>query len=133
MTGSGRFPARVLDTLHESKYLKIRAGSDHRFIGIWVVVVDGRVFVRSWNDKPDGWYRAFLDEPRGAILIGDRELPIRAKRATSERIMSAVEAAYGKKYTTAASRRYVIGFKRPRRRATTTELVPDIRSTKRSR
>jgi hypothetical protein len=121
---AARFPARILTQIHESKYLRIRAGSDHRFVGIWVVVVSRRVFVRSWNDKPDGWYRAFLDEPRGAILIGEREIPIRAKRAATERIMAAVEAAYAEKYTTAASRYYVLGFKRPRRRATTTELVP---------
>lgn len=130
---AARFPARILTQIHESRYLRIRAGSDHRFIGIWVVVVDGRVFVRSWNNKPTGWHRAFLDEPHGAILIGEREIPIRAKRATGQRIMVAVEAAYAEKYTTAASRYYVLGFKRPRRRATTTELVPGRSSTKKTR
>ena len=124
MTTSRRFSARVLAALDEGKMLRIRAGSDHRFIGIWVVVVSGRVFVRSWNDKPGGWYRAFLDEPRGAIEIAGREIAVRAKKATSERVMTAVEAAYGTKYTTPASRQYVRGFKRPRRRLTTTELVP---------
>jgi hypothetical protein len=121
---AARFPARVLAQLDESKYLRIRAGAEHRFIGIWVVVVNRRVFVRSWNDKPMGWYRAFLDEPRGAILIGEREIPIRAKKAVTERLVKAVEAAYAEKYTTKASRYYVLGFKRPRRRATNTELVP---------
>ena len=130
---AARFPARILAQLHDSKYLRIRAGSDHRFIGIWVVVVSGRVFVRSWNDKPDGWYRAFLDEPRGAILIGEREIPIRARRAATARVVADVEAAYAEKYTTAAARKYVLGFKRPRRRATTTELIPAPRSMKKSR
>lgn len=124
MTAAHRFSSRVLAQLDEGKYLRIRAGSDHRFIGIWVVVVNGRVFVRSWNDKPTGWYRAFRAEPRGAILIGEREIPVRAKRATTTRIISAVEAAYADKYTTEASKYYVRGFKSPRRRATTTELVP---------
>ena len=41
--------------------LRIRAGAEHRFIGIWAVVVDGRVFVRSWSLKPQGWYRTFLE------------------------------------------------------------------------
>jgi len=124
MTASRGFSARVLAALDESKMLRIRAGTDHRFIGIWVVVVGGRVFVRSWNDKPSGWYRAFVDEPRGAIEIAGREIAVRAKRATSERVMAAVEVAYGEKYTTPAARQYVRGFKRPRRRRTTTELVP---------
>ncbi len=121
---AARFSKRVLATLDESRMLRIRAGAEHRFIGIWVVVVRGRVFVRSWNDKPGGWYRAFLEEPRGAIEIAGREIGVRAKKATSERLMAAVEVAYGEKYTTPASRKYVRGFKSPRRRMTTTELVP---------
>jgi hypothetical protein len=32
------------------------------FIPIWIVVVDGRIAVRSWNDKPGGWYRAFIED-----------------------------------------------------------------------
>lgn len=119
-----RFSARILAQLDEDKYLKIRAGQEHRFIWVWVVVVKGRVYIRSWNDKRRGWYRAFLEEPRGAIQVGEREIPVRAKQATTERIMAAVEAAYAEKYTTPASLRYVRGFKTPRRRATTTELVP---------
>ena len=121
---AARFSARVLTQLHETTYLKIRAGQEHRFIWVWVVVVKGRVYIRSWNDKRTGWYRAFLEEPRGALQIGEREIAVRAKRATSQQIMAAVEAAYGEKYTTPASLRYVRGFKTPRRRATTTELVP---------
>ena len=124
MTTSRRFSARVLAALEEGKMLRIRAGLDHRFIGIWVVVVAGRVFVRSWNDKPGGWYRAFLEEPRGAIEIAGREIPVRAKKTASERLMDGVEAAYEMKYTTPASLQYVQGFKRSRRRLTTMELVP---------
>jgi hypothetical protein len=129
MTASRRLPARrfsgrILAWLDATTYLKIRSGTEHRFIWIWVVVVNERVFARSWNDKPGGWYRAFLAEPRGAILVGEREIAIRARKAASQRVVVAAEAAYAAKYTTPASRRYVIGFKRPRRRATNIELVP---------
>jgi hypothetical protein len=121
-----RFSKSVLATIATSKILGIRAGVDgHRFIAIWVVVVNGRAFVRSWNDKPAGWFRAFLAEPRGAIQISTgREIPIRARKARGERLMEAIEAAYGEKYNTPASRKWVVGFRRPKRRATTTELVP---------
>ena len=73
--------ARILRQLDEAKYLTIRAGADHRFIWVWVVVVNGRVYIRSWND-------------------------------------------YAGKYTTPAAQKYVRGFNTPRRRATTSELVP---------
>jgi len=49
--------------------LAIRAGTEpHRFIGIWAVVVDGRVFVRSWSLKPRSWYRTFREDPVGRFI-----------------------------------------------------------------
>ena len=104
----------------------VRAGarSDHRFIGIWAVVVDGRVFARSWTRKPDGWYRKFLADPLGAIQVGNRTIRIRAVRPRGARINAAVERAYAEKYSTPASRKYVRGFRTARRRETTTEFVP---------
>jgi hypothetical protein len=104
----------------------IRAGakSGHRFIGVWPVVVDGRLFARSWTLTPGGWYRTFLEDPLGVIQIGDRQLRIRAVRVKSERIRDKIEDAYAAKYDTKASQKYVKGFRTPRRRDTTTEFVP---------
>jgi hypothetical protein len=117
------FSKRLLASIDETTYLRIRSGAEHRFIVVWVVVVKGRVFVRSWNDKPGGWYRAFLDEPRGAIEIDGRAVAVRARKARGERQMEAIEDAYAAKYTTPASRFYVRGFKSARRRQATMELV----------
>ena len=121
-----RFSRPVLTAIGESKILGIRAGarSDHRFIGIWAVVVDGRVFARSWTRKPGGWYRTFLEDPLGTIQIGEREFRVRAVQARSERVRDAVEAAYAEKYDTKASQKYVRGFRTPRRREATIEFVP---------
>jgi hypothetical protein len=121
-----RFSRPVVAVVDDSKILRIRAGarSDHRFIGIWAVVVDGRVFARSWQQKAGGWYRTFLDDPLGAIQIGDREIRVRAVPARGERLRDAIEAAYAEKYPTPGSRRYVRGFRTTRRRDTTLEFVP---------
>ena len=119
-----RFPKRVLDAVSAGRILGIRSGDDHRFTGVWAVVVSGRVFVRPWNDKPTGWHRAFDDEPRGAMMVGGREVGIRAKKSRGVRLNDAIDAAYAAKYHTPASRKYVRGFSQVRRRATTTELVP---------
>jgi hypothetical protein len=115
---------RVLSIVNDRKILWLRSGCEHRFTGVWAVVLRDRVFVRSWNDKPTGWYRAFLEEPRGAIRLGDRLIRERARMATSDRVVKAVEKAYADKYRTPASLKYVRGFKLPRRRRTTTELIP---------
>jgi hypothetical protein len=121
-----RFSRPILAAINESQVLGVRAGarSDHRFIGIWAVVVDGRVLARSWTQKPGGWYRTFLENPLGTIRVGERQVRIRAIRARGERIRDAVERAYGDKYPTPGSARYVRGFRTPRRRATTIEFLP---------
>ena len=104
----------------------IRAGarSEHRFIGVWPIVVSGRLFARSWTLKRGGWYQSFLDDPLGVIQFADRQLRIRAVRVRSERIRDAMDAAYAEKYATKASQKYVRGFRSPRRRDTTIEFVP---------
>ena len=120
-----RFSRPVVASIAKDKILGIRAGADHRFIGVWMVVVDGRVFIRSWGVKRTGWFQAFRVEPRGMMQAAGRELRIRAITRVPERMKAAVDAAYATKYTTPGAIKYVRGFARSkRRRDTTTELVP---------
>jgi hypothetical protein len=118
-----RFTRSVLSALDEGKYVYIRSG-DHRFIAVWPVVVRDRLFVRSWNDKPTGWHRAFLDNPDGAIRVGDREVRVRARPVRGDGLNDAIDQAYRDKFTTKANLKYVRGLASARRRGTTTELVP---------
>src|SRR5438067_10934371 len=125
MTMKGRFPAGVVAAIRDGKIIGIRAGSEpHRFIGIWVVVVEGRVFVRSWSLKPRSWYRTFLEEPRGTIQVAGREIPVRAVQTRSERLKDAVDRAYLEKYKSRGAIKYARDLGRSTSRATTTELVP---------
>src|SRR2546422_494622 len=119
------FTDDIVAAIRAGKILGIRAGSQaHRFIGIWAVVVEGRVFVRSWSLKPRSWYRTFLEEPRGVIVVNGREIPVRAVFTRSERLKQAVDRAYREKYYTGGSLHFVKGFRIKKRRDTTTELVP---------
>ena len=120
------FSRPLLAAIASEKIIGVRAGppSAHRVIGIWAVVVDGRVFARSWKLKRDGWYRTFLENPLGAITVGTREIKVRARRVTSERLRTAVDEAYAAKYTTPGALAYVRGFKRKRRREATIEFLP---------
>jgi hypothetical protein len=125
MKAKNRFSADILAALRKEKILGIRAGSGpHRTIGIWMVVVEGRVFVRSWSLKPRSWWRTFLEDPYGSIFIADREIPIRAVHTRSERLKDAVSQAYKEKYNTPGSIQFVKDMSRGRSRETTTELVP---------
>ncbi len=123
------FPNKVVAAIHADKILGIRAGTQpHRFIRIWAVVVEGRVFVRSWSLTPRGWNRTLLAEPRGVVRAGGREIPVRAVRTRSERMKDAVSGAYLAKYGKGSSIKYARDMGRSRSRATTTELVPAARS-----
>ena len=88
------------------------------------MVVQGRVFVRSWSLKPRSWYRTFLEVPRGAVQVAGREIPVRAVRTSRERLKAAIDRAYLEKYNSRGSIKYARDLGRAKSRRTTTELVP---------
>ena len=122
---TSRFSKSVLTAIRDAKILGIRAGTKpHRIIGIWVVVVEGRVFVRSYSLKPRSWWRTFQEDPRGIIEVNGKQIRVRPVFTRSERLKKLVDRAYAEKFPTPGSRVFVEGFKVKKRRDTTTELVP---------
>ena len=50
MKARRRFPSDVLSAIRKGMIIGLRAGAQpHRFVAVWAVVVEGRVFVRSWS------------------------------------------------------------------------------------
>ncbi len=131
MKTKSHFPEETLAIIHKDRIIGIRAGSDaaHRIIGIWAVVVDGRVFVRSWSMKPRSWWRTFLEDPNGEIFVARRKrgIKVRAAQVKSEKLKEAVSAAYRVKYNTRGSIGYVEDMSRSPSRDTTTELIPILK------
>ena len=122
---SRRFPNAVVAAVHEGKILGIRAGAGpHRVIGIWAVVVEGRVFVRSWGLEPRSWWRTFVEDPRGIIEVAGRTIRVRAVQTRSLRLKDAVDRAYLEKYHTPGALKFARDLGRKKSRETTTELVP---------
>lgn len=120
-----RFSDEILSAVRRSHVVGLWAGTQpHRFIGIWAVVVENRVFVRSWSLKPVSWYRVFLKEPRGTLQVEGREIAVRAVHTRSERLKDEIDRAYLEKYKTPGSIKFARDLGRARSRATTTELVP---------
>ena len=125
MAAVKKFPKKTVAAINEAKILGIRAGTKpHRIIGIWAVVVEGRVFVRSYSLKPRSWWRTFQEEPRGIIEVNSKQIKVRPVFTRSERLKKLVDRAYAEKFPTPGSRVFVEGFKEKKRRDTTTELVP---------
>ena len=113
MKTTQRFTNDIIAAIHKEKIL-----------GICAVVVEGRVFVRSWSLKPRSWHQTFLEDPYWSMFVGEREIPIRAVHTRSERLKDLVSQAYKEKYNTPGSIRYVKDMSRKKSRETTTELVP---------
>lgn len=124
MTESAKFSDDIIDAFERAKIIGVRAGVQHKFTGVWVVVVGGRVFARSWSDKPTGWFRAFRREGGGTVQLGALEIPVRARPARGARVRAAVTDAFARKYNTKGSRKWVEGFAEPARELTTLEFVP---------
>src|SRR5215216_1062518 len=98
MSKADSFAAEVVEAFRKAKIMGVRAGTEHRHTGVWVVVVDGRVFARSWNDNPTGWFQAFRKEPSGTVQVGELEVDVRGKLVRGARIRDAVTVAFGEKY-----------------------------------
>src|SRR6266566_2904001 len=125
MAASKRFSKAIVTAIRDGKILGIRAGTKpHRVIGIWAVVVEGRVFVRSYSLKERSWYRTFLEEPHGMIEVSGKQIRVRSVFTRSERLKKLVDRAYAEKFPTPGSRVFVEGFREKKRRDTTTKLVP---------
>jgi hypothetical protein len=99
---SRSFDPEILDLLDESKEVFIetssKADSPERRTIIWVVVVEGEVFVRSVQGRKGRWYQRISAHPEGALIAGDASIPVRAAPATDEETVDAVSAAFRSKY-----------------------------------
>lgn len=125
-TPSSHFSPAVANAIADARIFGVRGGkqSDHRFTGIWVVVVAGRVFARSWTVSPGGWYETFRKDGEGTIQVGERAIRVRARPVRGERLLDTIEEAYAHKYHTPASMKWVRGFRSKKRRAATIEFLP---------
>jgi hypothetical protein len=124
MSKDSTFADDIVEAFRKAKIIGVRAGSEHKYTGVWVVVVDDRVFARSWNDKPTGWFQAFRKQPSGTVQVGDLEVSVRGRPVRGARMRDAVTVAFGEKYPTKGSRKWVEGFADPTRVVNTIEFVP---------
>jgi len=124
MAAARRFSKDALKELANAKILGVRAGTEHRYTGVWVVVVEARAFVRSWNDKSTGWYRAFQAEPLGCVQLAGREIAVRARRTRGERLRGGRHAGLRREVRHQGVREVGAWFAEPHRAVTTLQLVP---------
>lgn len=63
----------------ENEIIGIKAGLQREtFLDIWMVVVNNRIFARSWGFAEKSWYNSFLQDSLGQIQCGDTIFTINA-------------------------------------------------------
>jgi hypothetical protein len=88
-----------LRALTAARELEIASAPTGRWVPIWVVVVAGRVFVRTWRRRSTGWYGRAVASGRAWIRVSGSVLEVAVARAGAE-AADAVNAAYRGKYGT---------------------------------
>lgn len=108
------FDPDTLRLVDETREIRIETRRDedapaHRTT-IWVVTVDGAVFVRSVRGERGRWYREVSANPAAALHVGDDRIPVHAVPVTDEAEIEAVSDAYREKYgrTSPASTRAMV-------------------------
>lgn len=95
------FPAIVLEAFRVKHEVEVETSSPdgemHRVI-IWIVVVSDVPYVRSVRGAKGRWYRELLRAGEGAIHVGARRIPVRAKRVTDAAENGRVSEAIQQKY-----------------------------------
>ncbi len=107
-----KFPADLIEYLSEHTLIKVKGGSRPRsFLNIWIVVVEQRLFARSWDRKKRSWYTAFLAEGVGKIQYGEHIIDVSGKKVdVNDDIHELINQAYMDKYTQPDNVPYAIGF-----------------------
>lgn len=90
----------AIDYINSHSLIGIKAGFDRpNFLDIWMVVVDNRIFARSWGFAEKSWYNSFLENPSGQIKCGDVIVPIKAIiPEDNDLITEQINTAYLTKY-----------------------------------
>ena len=97
-----RFSDEILACIGQAEEVQIEPRSaDGQRVGpvtIWVVVVDGDVYVRSYRGPNGRWYQALLRHPAGVLHVNGRDVPFRAVRVEDQAEIARVSEAYRRKY-----------------------------------
>jgi len=89
---------------------------------IWVVAVDGDLYVRSWKGEGGLWYRRAHRYGTGSIAVAGREHPVRFFAAVDPALDVRIDQAYLHKYGDSP---YAQAMVRPPATGTTMRLEPE--------
>ena len=88
---------------------------------IWIVAVDGDLYVRSWKGTEGRWYRRAHRHGTGSVAAAGSEYPVRFVPAAAPDLDTRIDRAYLDKYGDSS---YARAMTRPPAAGTTLRLEP---------
>jgi hypothetical protein len=121
-----RFEKNTIECIGSTRLIGIKAGKERStFLEIWMVVVENRIFARSWGLSERSWYHTFLNDNKGFLKCGDHITPIVACiPADILAITGRINEAYLKKYDFGENSFYATGITEQRHADKTMEFIP---------
>ncbi len=91
-------------------------------VPVWMVVVDGELFVRSYRGVTSGWFRRVEADADQAVRIGAADVPVRFENVDrGDPVNHAISAEYNRKY---ARFDYVAAMSEPAAVEATLRVLP---------
>ncbi len=103
---------KVLDFIQTNNLIEIKAGKERTtFLELWMVIVENRIFARSWGFAEKSWYNTFLIESLGQIKCGETTYNIKASIPNDiNELTDKINQAYIDKYNFGRNVEYVEGI-----------------------
>ena len=118
------WPAEERALLDAARELEIAVkdadGGLHRWTPIWVVSVDGQVYVRTWYRRDSGWYGRAVTSRRARIRVPGLIADVTVE-ASGTAQQSGIDGAYRSKYGRSGAASMIT----PYAQATSLRLAPD--------
>lgn len=114
-----------LNYIQNNTIIGIKAGHQRpEFLEIWMVVVQNRIFARSWGLAERSWYHTFLKDSAGEIQCGETIYPIKAiiPEDISD-LTEEINEAYLTKYNSDHNIPYSLGIIQEKHVAKTMEFI----------
>ena len=122
-----RFPDSFYEFIRNNTLIEIKGGKDREaFLHIWIVEVNDRLFVRSWNKNPKSWFTDFIKTGVGQIKYNEKIINVKGKKLPKEDETNLlIDDAYLNKYNQEINIKYAEGISRPEYADYTMELFFD--------
>jgi hypothetical protein len=122
-----RFPDSFYKFIRNNTLIEIKGGKVREtFLPIWIVEVNDRLFVRSWNKSQRSWFTDFIKTGVGQIKYGEKIINVKGEKLPkNDKTNLLVNDAYLNKYNQEHNLKYAEGISQPKYADYTMELFFD--------